>query len=402
MVLTKQCAGASSEAVLIPVFNEAGVIGGFLAELAQHARGRRVYLLDSDSRDGTVAEARRAAAAVALDLVVVNCPLGLSAAIRHGVEQATEERLAVIDGDGQHSPAVLDDLFRALEAGNELAVASRMVPGASVAAEWPAHRRVLTKVLLTVARLGGRCHGIADPLSGCFALRRALWARVAQRFESGGFKFLLDLLTVSPRHRSAETPVVFRARSGGESKAALHVFWEIIVSLGWNILRGRVPRRLVGFGTVGACGTVADATVTGILHSLLGVPFWTARPAGILTGMTTNYLLNNVITFRDRRRGRGRLFGGWLLYAAWQALGAAVNYATSVTLNWLGFWWPIALLAGIAAGMTLNYLSASRQVWRRGHSTGGVAGGEGGAPGHTPSGGAPAGAHCRSSGAGRC
>ena len=357
--------GAPTEAVLVPVFNEAPVIAGFLAELACHAAGRRVYLLDSDSQDGTVAEARRAAAGAGLDLVVLQCPPGLAAAIRHGVEQSAEGRLAVIDGDGQHSPAVVGALFDALEAGHDLAVASRMAPGASISAEWPTHRRLLTKTLLTVARLGGRCHGIRDPLSGCFAFQRPLWERVAARFETGGFKFLLDLLTVSPRLCATETPVAFRARRGGESKVAAHVFWELINSSAWNLLRGRVPRRLIAFGTVGMTGSIVDATVTGVLHSLLGVPFWVARPAGILFGMTNNYLLNNLVTFRDRRRGRGQLLRGWLLYAGFQSFGSLTNYSTSITLNWLGLWWPLALVGGIAAGMTLNYLTANRMVWRR-------------------------------------
>ena len=356
---------ASTEAVLIPVFNEAPVIGGFLTELAACANGRRVYLLDSDSGDDTVAEARAAAAGAGLDLVVVRCPPGLSAAIRHGVEQSAEERLAVIDGDGQHSPAVLDALFDALEADHDLAVASRMAQGASVSGEWPRHRRLLTKVLLTVARLGGRCHGIADPLSGCFALRRSVWQRVAARFETGGFKFLLDLLTVAPRLRAAETPIVFRARPRGHSKVAAHVLWELVNSLAWNLLRGRLPRRLVAFGTVGVSGSFADAAITGVLHSLIGVPFWIARPAGILVGMTNNFLLNNLVTFRDRRRAPGQLLRGWLLYAGCQSLGSLTNYGTSITLNWLGLWWPLALLCGIVAGVTLNYLSANRMVWRK-------------------------------------
>lgn len=355
---------APTEAVLVPVLNEAATIGAFLPELAAHSGNRRVYLLDSDSSDDTVAEARRAAAQAGLDLVVLRCPAGLSAAIRHGVEQSAEAHLAVIDGDGQHSPAVLGRLFQELGAGHDICVASRMAQGAAVAAEWPRHRRFFTKALWTAARLGGRCHGVKDPLSGCFAFRRTLWQRVAPRFATGGFKFLLDLLTVAPNPRVAEVPIAFRARQGGRSKVALHVFWELVNSLAWNVLRGRVPRRMVAFGTVGVSGSLADATVTGVLHSLLGVPFSAARPAGILAGMTNNFLLNNLVTFRDRRRKRWQLLRGWLLYAGFQSVGALTNYGVSITLNWLGLWWPLALLAGIAAGTTLNYLTASRMVWR--------------------------------------
>ena len=357
----------ASEAVLVPVFQEQGAIGPFLAELAPYAKGRRVYVLDSDSPDRTVPEARRAGARNGLDLVVLACPRGLAAAIRHGVEQSTEARLAVIDGDGQHPPAVLDGLFGALAAGCDLAVGSRFAAGATVAQGWPKHRQLVTNVLLLALRFGGRCHGVTDPLAGCFALQRAAWQRVRPRFETGGFKFLLDFLTAAPRLRVAETPIAFRSREAGASKVAFRVSWELLVSLAWNVLRGRVPRRFVGFGTVGALGTLVDASVTGILHAMLGLPFWLARPGSLLAGMTHNYTLNNALTFFGRRRrGVGAFARGWLLYGGTQAVGSLANYTVSVTLQWAGLWWLAAVLGGTAAGMTLNYLSASKFVWGQG------------------------------------
>ena len=353
-----------SEAVLVPVFKEEGAIGPFLAELAPYANGRRVYVLDSHSPDRTASEARRAGVRNQLDLVVLACPQGLADAIRHGIEQSTETRFAVIDGDGQHSPAVIDGLFDGLAAGCDLVVGSRFVAGASIAQDWPKHRRFVTRVLLFALRLGGRCHGVTDPLSGCFALQRAAWQRVGRRFETGGFKFLLDFLTASPRLRVAETPIAFLARTAGGSKAAFRVFWELLVSLAWNALRGFVPRRLVGFGMVGTLGTLVDAIITGVMHTVFGQPFWFARLGGILAGMTHNYLFNNALTFSaHRRRGLGPLVRGWLLYGGSQMLGLLTNYGVSLALKWAGLWWLATLLVGAIAGVTLNYLTASRFVW---------------------------------------
>ena len=353
-----------AEAVLVPVLNEEGAIGAFLAELAAHVRGRRVYVLDSHSRDGTVAEARSAAARWGVDLVVLESPRGLATAIAHGIDQTTEPRLAVIDGDGQHAPAGLDPLFAALAAGNDLAVASRAAAGATVAADWPRHRRLATKVVLMVLRAVGRCHGVSDPMAGCFALRRAAWRREAARFDTGGFKFLLDFLTVARRPRVAEVGVAFRARAAGRSKLAFSVYWELLVSLAWNVLRGVVPRRFIGFAAVGTVGTGVDAAVTGLLHAVLGLPFWVARPGGMFVAATNNYLLNNRLTFVGcRRSGAESLARGWLLYAGTQIIGSLTNYAVSVTLEWAGLWWLVALLVGALAGLALNFFFASRLVW---------------------------------------
>ena len=358
--------GVASEAILVPVFKEEDAIGDFLRELAAPAAGRRVYLLDSNSPDGTVEEATRAAAAAGLDMVVVPCPAGLALSIRCGIERTKEPLLAIIDGDGQHAPAVLPALFDSLGGDRDLVVASRYAKGSSIAGDWSGSRRLIADAVRVVLRFGGHCHGVTDPASGCFALRRSAWERIASRFETGGFKFLLDFLTISRRLNVGEVPIAFRRRTAGVSKVAFRMLWEILVSYGWSVLRGRVPRRLVGFGAVGSCATILDATITGTLHAWLGVPFWGARPCGILVGMTSNFLLNNILTFGDRqRRGHAGMARGWLLSVACQTFSALVNYGVSVSLNWIGAWWLLALAGGVAAGFGFNYLGAGRVVWRR-------------------------------------
>ena len=352
-----------AEAILVPVLNEGDVIGPFLAELATCAPGRRVYLLDSGSLDATVERAR---AVQGIDLVVVDCPPGLATAIRHGVETSTEPRLAVVDGDGQHDPRVVPALFRALDAGHDVAVGSRKMPGASVAEDWPRSREALSAGLLFAVRTALRCHGVRDPLSGCFALRRQAWLRAADGFETGGYKFLLDFLAASPRLRVAELPINFRARHGGSSKVAFAVLWELLVSVLRGVLRGLVPRRWLSFGCVGAMGFVTDMAVTGFLHGTLAVPFPFARSPAIAAGMAQNYFLNNHLTFHDAsRRGPAPLAQGFMLYAACQALGAGANWLVSVACFKAGLPWPIAVVAGAAVGFGINFVTASKLVWRR-------------------------------------
>ena len=355
---------SGTEAILVPVLNEAGVIGSFLDELAPHARTRRVYLLDSGSADATVAEARDAARRHAIALTVLPCPPGLAPSIRCGVERSSEDRVAVIDGDGQHAPCVLDALFAALAKGCDVAVASRHVPGASTAADWPRGRRLVSVALLWVMRCAVRRHGVRDAASGCFALRRAAWER-SRRFQTGGYKFLLDFLAASPRLRVAEVPVTFRARQAGRSKMALPVLWEFLVSIVRAVLRGRVPRRWISFGGVGALGSVLDASLMWLLHGALGIGFAWARPVPILFGMTQNYFLNNALTFPDRRRrGGGGLTRGWALSALGNACGALVNWGVSVGVYSLGAPWLVALGGGVAAGAVVNYMAARDIVWR--------------------------------------
>ena len=351
----------ADEAILVPVLNEEGVIGSFLTELARHAAHRRVYLLDSGSEDATVAEAL---AVAGLDLTVVPCRRGLATAIRHGVEQSREARLAVIDGDGQHDPRVLSALFAQLDAGCDVAVGSRFVAGASVASDWPWHRHFVSTALLAAVRLGVRCHGVRDPFSGCFALRRDVWRRVADRFATGGYKFLLDLLSTSRKLRVAEVPLAFRARAAGASKLSFKVFWELLISLAAGVLRGLVPRRWLSFFAVGTLGFATDILLTGLFYHYLGAPFMLARPLAIGASMTQNYVLNNGLTFAESKHMDGERLRGWATYVVCQTLGALANWGVSVAVHDAGTPWPVAVLAGVGAGLTVNLTAALKVVWR--------------------------------------
>ena len=357
----------ATEAILVPVLNEEGAIGPFLAELAPHAVGRRVYLLDSGSHDGTVAEARGQACRCGLALGVVDAPPGLATAIRFGIEQVPEQHVAVIDGDGQHEPQVLDALFQDLRDGGDLAVGSRTVAGASVALDWPRHRLAASAIFLFLVRAAVRCHRIRDPLSGCFAVRRQAWQKAAGRFETGGYKFLLDFLVASPRElRATERPLQFRARRAGASKLAFATFWELLVSVARGVFRAAVPRRWISFGGVGALGTASDTLATGIAYNLLDAPFAVGRVIGLFVGMAQNYLLNNQLTFADRRRrGFGNLVRGWGIYAASQSVGSAVNWGVSVGTHALGVPWVAAVMLGVGTGAVVNYLGAAQVVWGR-------------------------------------
>jgi len=357
----------SEEAILVPVLNEEGVIGPFIGELAPSARGRRIYLLDSDSTDDTVAEARDTARGAGLELQVVQCPPGLAESIRTGLSSTTEPRLAVLDGDGQHGTGIVEDLFEALRVGADLAVGSRSVAGASVAREWPWYRSWGSHALSSVARIAAWGRGVRDPLAGCFALRRTAWQQVADRFETGGYKFLLDFLAASRQRLTVtEAPLSFRAREAGTSKMSLRVLWELLVSLEYCVFRGRIRRRWLGFASVGSLGLVTDTVLTGLLVTVAGVPFAWARPLPVLVAMTQNYAMNNHFTFRDATRsGASALASGWVLYVVCQTVGATVNWAVSVMVYGLGAPWFLALPVGVLAGMVVNFLAARRFVWKR-------------------------------------
>ena len=62
-----------------------------------------------------------------------------------------------------------------------------------------------------------------------------------------------------------------------------------------------VPAKFVIFSLVGSLGVVAHLAVLALLFEGLGVSFPTGQIGATLTAMTSNFALNNVLTYHDRR-----------------------------------------------------------------------------------------------------
>ena len=94
--------------VVLPVFNEAGVIGDVVRSIRERYPDFEVLVVDDGSRDDSAREAEAAGARVVRH--VDN--RGNGAAIKTGIRRARGRRLVLMDGDGQHDP---DEIPRLLE-----------------------------------------------------------------------------------------------------------------------------------------------------------------------------------------------------------------------------------------------------------------------------------------------
>ena len=118
------------------------------------------------------------------------------------------------------------------------------------------------------------------------------------------------------------------------------------------------------FGTVGGIGFVIDtATVYGLRHA---VGLYWAGAAAYLTAATSNWLINRLWTYRGR--GSGAMHRQWALFLATNLVGFVLNrgtYALLITFSAISAAHPvIAIAAGSAAGMLLNFHFARRVVFR--------------------------------------
>ena len=209
-------------ALVVPTLNEAGNIERVLERLVEALSPLplqwEIIVVDDNSEDGTGDLVKaRAVFENRIRLVVRTAERGLAGAIAHGWEKTDAKLLGVIDADLQHPPAVLPSLLEAMNAGSDIAIASRYIRPHSMDG-WNRMRKLLSQIsVLASAPVQRREVRAKDPLSGFFIVRRECVEGI--EFQKTGFKLLLEILAKGRIKSVAEIPFRFANRANGSSKA---------------------------------------------------------------------------------------------------------------------------------------------------------------------------------------
>jgi dolichol-phosphate mannosyltransferase len=247
------------------------------------------------------------------------------------------------------------------EAAPDLVVASRYLDGRASGLKGLRHWISRAGVNLSSLILGLR---LADPMSGCFAMRRAWYEAARPRLSGLGFKILADVAVSGPRRPTvAQIPTALRPRAGGESKLDMRVIFDLAAMLVEKHTGGVLSARAFQFLAVGATGVAVHLGVLG-LTQLAETPFWAGQTLAIWAAMTWNFLLNNGLTFRDQRLRGANLWRGLLSFYAACLGGALVSDLAGAGLHALDAPWALAGVAGAVLGAAWNYQAAKRVTWR--------------------------------------
>lgn len=215
--------------VVIPTLNEADSIAHVLAGIP--ACVHEVIIVDGLSSDGTTDVAAAAWPGVKIVRQEVR---GKGAAIRAGIEAASGEYVALMDGDGSTDPAYLPAFARVLADGADYAKGSRFLPGAGTD-DMPFHRRVGNWLFVQLAQLlvGAR---FTDITYGYNAVRRDRCGAMALEIDGWAQEIVTNLRMARCGMRVKEVPAFEPRRFAGEAKLRT---W----SAGWSILRAMLAER---------------------------------------------------------------------------------------------------------------------------------------------------------------
>lgn len=211
---------------VVPAFNEAPTVGDVVRALI--AAGFPVIVVDDGSSDDTARLARDAGATV----LALPLNLGVGGALRCGFRWAVEAGFDVavqVDADGQHSPAEIARLLRAMkESGAEMVVGSRFMEESGDYAMSRGRR-------WSIKLLSSRVHAstgvrVSDASSGFRAIRRPLLTYFADDYPVEYLGDTVEALILAGQRgaKVLEVPTSMEHRTEGTSTAStLASMWYV-------------------------------------------------------------------------------------------------------------------------------------------------------------------------------
>jgi dolichol-phosphate mannosyltransferase len=233
----------STLAILVPTYNELENIELLLRSIAAvqalHQNWNfHVYVVDDSSPDGTGAHV--AQLATELNRVGYQVQLltrlkkeGLGKAYTFGFHYALNDQVVrpdfvmQMDADLSHDPKYLNNFIEALEAGAQVVLGARYIPGGGCP-NWSWYRKLLSSGGNYYARLvlGSKVH---DYTGGFNAYAVSVLKAIAlDQLDSAGYGFQIDLKFQMLKQQPLiiEVPIQFIDRQHGKSKMPLNTVFQ--------------------------------------------------------------------------------------------------------------------------------------------------------------------------------
>ena len=360
--------------VIVPTYNERDNIASLYDKLAAALAGTswEMIVVDDDSPDGTAELARE------LALQHPNFRglhrigrRGLSSACIEGAASSAAPYVAVIDADHQHDETKLPQMLARAKAGDDIVVGSRYAGEGSAGEGLSATREAGSRLATQLSSLLTRTK-ISDPMSGFFLMKREVFQEVAPHLSREGFKILLDIVVSATRIRRAqgrtlrlgEVPYVFRPRHAGESKMSPIIVLQFLGLLLSKMVGGVLPVSFLLFSLIGGFGIIVHLVVLWFTHDRLAFSFTIAQLTATIVAMTTNFVLNNELTYADKKLRGIRYWIGLVSFCVVCSIGALANVSVAAWIYQADTNLLLAGFTGALMSLVFNYAVTRVFTWR--------------------------------------
>src|SRR5258706_1569924 len=352
--------------VIAPTFNERENVGTLVSRLQEVLQGVswEIIFVDDDSPDDTADFVRsRARADRRVRCMQRLGRRGLTSACVEAALSSSAPFIAIIDTDLQHDERLLSRMLEVIKrSAADVVVGSRYI-NRNHAGGFGKGRQVVSRVATRLAQRFLKAD-LTDPRSGFFMMRREAFESAARNLSGIGNKILVDIFCSARRPlQFAELEYEFRSRTHGESKLDSLTALEFLLLLADKTIGRIIPVRLLMFGIVGMSGVGVHLAALALMLSESGASFSLAQAAATGIAASSNFFLNNWLTYRDRRLRGWRVIRGLASFLAICGMGAAVSVSFAQQVFELtGIWW-VAGLSGAIVGAFLNYSATALFTW---------------------------------------
>ncbi len=223
--------------LIIPTCNEGESLDHCLEAVFSAVPDIHVLIVDDASQDAT----RRLIAEAAIDWpgqvfsLLRPARMGLGKAYLDGFDWGFErgyEQLLQMDADLSHSPFDLPSMIKALEAGNDLAIGSRYIPGGGVK-DWSKFRQMVSKAGNAYAGFFLKLP-LHDMTGGYTAWKASFLKTILEpKMTSVGYCFQVELKCRAcvKGGKVVEVPIIFHERHAGKSKMSMQIALEAMLRI---------------------------------------------------------------------------------------------------------------------------------------------------------------------------
>jgi dolichyl-phosphate beta-glucosyltransferase len=192
--------------VVIPAYNEEERLKKHIPDIKKHLAGMAFEIIVAN--DGSKDQTSRVARELGATVIDLNPNRGKGGAVKAGMLAAQGRYVLFTDADQSTPISEADKLLAKLEAGYDMAIGSRSIPGAEVEQPQAWYRALAGKLFGLGTKL--LCiRGVYDTQCGFKAMKREVAQRVFPQVTSNTAIFDIEMLVVVTRegYRIAELPV---------------------------------------------------------------------------------------------------------------------------------------------------------------------------------------------------
>jgi len=353
--------------IIVPTYNEKENLPILVKKLDESLKNIdfELIIVDDDSPDGTW----RLADELKKDYPFMHVirrigKRDLATAVIEGFEKSKGKILAVMDADLQHPPEKIPHMLDKIKNGADIVVGSRYVKGGMIK-KWSIVRKFYSKFATFLAHAFiPKSRATNDPLSGFFMIKRDVIKNIP--LNPIGYKILLEILAKGKYKNLEEEPIKFKEREKGKSSlnAGVQVkYIRHLLRLAWEV---KEIHRIIKFAFVGLIGVFVNLGVLWALTDLAKIYYLISAVFSIEVSIISNFLLNDIWTFKDRRSYGAKK---WIERLIKFNLISSPAFPMQISVmgllkEFFGMYYLLAALIGIFVVFVWNFFANSFWTWK--------------------------------------